>query len=71
MSFLGPISDWWQWKVELNRQRDSSTDADLTATGWQVIRVWEHTDPEEAAASVMGVYIARLRDAASSRSGPR
>lgn len=62
---------WWQWKVELNRERDSSTDATLTAAGWEVLRFWEHTDPETAADRIAYVYRARLREAASISSGPR
>jgi DNA mismatch endonuclease (patch repair protein) len=64
-------SEWWQWKVDRNRQRDIATDAELTATGWQVLRFWEHTDPEDAADRISTAYEARLRIAASAASGPR
>lgn len=64
-------SEWWQWKIDLNRRRDVSTDSELTAAGWAVLRFWEHTDPDEAADSVARVYASRLRDVASTSSGPR
>jgi DNA mismatch endonuclease (patch repair protein) len=64
-------SDWWQWKVDLNRARDASTNADLREAGWQVLRIWEHTDPEEAADSVARAYSARVRAPERIPSGPR
>lgn len=42
-------SEWWSWKLELNRARDRDTDRLLEELGWTVIRVWEHADPVEAA----------------------
>jgi DNA mismatch endonuclease (patch repair protein) len=42
-------SDYWRAKLERNRQRDAATSELLQAAGWQVVRVWEHQDPEEAA----------------------
>jgi len=64
-------AQWWQWKVELNRKRDSSTDAELAAAGWKVLRFWEHADSEDAADHIMRVYRARLMELASISSGPR
>lgn len=64
-------SEWWQWKVELNQRRDTSTSAALEAAGWQVLRIWEHTDPDEAADAVALAYRLRLREAANVSSGPR
>lgn len=63
-------TQWWQWKVELNRKRDGSTDAELTAAGWTVVRFWEHIDPEKAADRIEDVYRARSLKAASTSSGP-
>ncbi len=45
-------SEFWSKKIAENRRRDQSTDAKLAAAGWQVIRVWEHEDPVEAATRV-------------------
>lgn len=42
-------ADWWREKIEANQRRDRDTDAKLRAAGWNVIRVWEHDDPIEAA----------------------
>lgn len=63
--------EWWRWKVDRNRDRDSSTNAQLESSGWEVLRFWEHVDPEEAADAVAAAYRARLRDVASASSGPR
>jgi DNA mismatch endonuclease (patch repair protein) len=45
-------ADYWREKIETNRGRDEATNAQLTAAGWTVIRIWEHEDPEHAAARV-------------------
>jgi DNA mismatch endonuclease (patch repair protein) len=45
-------ADWWKAKLEGNRARDRRTDDVLTRHGWDVVRVWEHDDPEEAAARI-------------------
>lgn len=50
---------WWADKLERNRRRDRDTDARLQAAGWQVLRVWEHEDPEEAAARVLVAVLHR------------
>jgi len=42
-------TEYWRPKMERNLQRDAATDALLQGAGWQVVRVWEHEDPEEAA----------------------
>lgn len=42
-------ADWWRQKLEENRCRDRDTDLRLAATGWRVIRCWEHEDPVEVA----------------------
>lgn len=50
-------SEWWAWKIERNRSRDADTDRLLAASGWHVLRVWEHEDPAAAADRV-----ARIRE---------
>ncbi|MFF5295335.1 very short patch repair endonuclease [Paractinoplanes globisporus] len=48
-------SDWWFRKLTTNQARDVATNAHLTALGWQVVRVWEHEEPAEAAARIAAV----------------
>jgi DNA (cytosine-5)-methyltransferase 1 len=43
---------WWAEKIAANKRRDAETTALLEASGWVVIRVWEHEEPTEAAARV-------------------
>lgn len=49
-------SDWWLWKIDRNQARDRDTDRQLQEAGWDVLRVWEHEDPLEAAKLVEQVY---------------
>jgi DNA mismatch endonuclease (patch repair protein) len=37
-------AEWWRAKILANRVRDGDTDARLRASGWTVVRVWEHED---------------------------
>ena len=43
---------WWKAKLEGNRARDRRTDEVLRTHDWNVVRVWEHEDAEEAAERV-------------------
>jgi DNA mismatch endonuclease (patch repair protein) len=45
-------ADWWKHKIERNKERDAATDVAFAEAGWLVLRVWEHENPEEAAARV-------------------
>lgn len=40
---------FWREKIEANIARDRRIDTELERTGWEVVRVWAHEDPEEAA----------------------
>ena len=40
---------FWRTKIEANRARDADTTRRLRELGWEVIRVWSHEDPVEAA----------------------
>ncbi|MFB7294242.1 very short patch repair endonuclease [Streptomyces rubiginosohelvolus] len=51
--------EFWHEKIEGNRRRDAETNAALCAAGWEVIRVWEHEDPEDAAAHVREIVRSR------------
>lgn len=52
---------WWRTKIEATRERDRDTDAQLVASGWYVVRVWEHEPPEAAADRIEALVQARLR----------
>lgn len=43
---------FWIGKLERTEERDRETDAILGAAGWTVVRIWEHEDPEVAAAKI-------------------
>jgi DNA mismatch endonuclease, patch repair protein len=51
----GATAEFWNNKIVNNRLRDTDTDDQLRRAGWQVIRVWEHEDPVEAAARIAWV----------------
>ncbi len=42
-------SRWWREKINANRRRDADTVRRLRASGWIVMRVWAHQDPEATA----------------------
>jgi len=50
---------WWHAKLAANRTRDRDTDARLREAGWTVLRVWEHEEPDMAAAGVAAVVLDR------------
>lgn len=50
---------FWQTKMSTNAERDRRVNTALAADGWTVIRVWEHEDPDQAAARVHAVVSAR------------
>ncbi|MEW8384299.1 MAG: very short patch repair endonuclease [Candidatus Thiodiazotropha taylori] len=51
---------FWRKKIETNRERDQDTNSRLEAEGWQVIRVWEHENPAEAANRIIDAVRARM-----------
>ena len=55
--------DWWLRKLEANVARDRRNDAALESRGWEVIRLWEHDDPEHAADVVARAVRQRTHDA--------
>jgi DNA mismatch endonuclease, patch repair protein len=46
-------STYWTSKLACNVARDRRTTAALEEEGWQVLRMWEHTPPNEAAEAVL------------------
>lgn len=49
-----PTHNEWYWTPKLRRnvERDRAADATLEQAGWTVLRIWEHTPPDAAAAMV-------------------
>jgi DNA mismatch endonuclease (patch repair protein) len=43
---------YWQAKLDRNQARDATVNLALESCGWTVIRVWEHEDPNRAAAAI-------------------
>lgn len=43
---------YWSEKIEDNHRRDRRVDEALAASGWRVLRIWEH---EEAAEAVLRI----------------
>jgi DNA mismatch endonuclease, patch repair protein len=52
-------ADFWRAKIVTNQQRDRDTDSRLRADGWEVVRVWAHEAPREAASKVAALVRAR------------
>lgn len=46
-------ADWWEAKLEANVARDRDTERRAAEQGWLLIVVWEHDDPDEAAARIV------------------
>jgi len=51
---------YWREKIAANRARDRETNLLLADEGWQVLRYWEHEDPEHVANAIAGVVADRL-----------
>ena len=45
-------AEFWRAKILANQARDRDTDARLHADGWEVVRVWAHESPHEAASRI-------------------
>ncbi|HLW80183.1 MAG TPA: very short patch repair endonuclease [Terriglobia bacterium] len=50
----GTTAEFWNDKIAGNRRRDADTDERLRGAGWDVVRVWEHEDPADAASRIAG-----------------
>lgn len=54
--------DYWVPKLKRNVARDELVSTALRQAGWKVLRIWEHTPPEQAAAEIVeAVEALRLR----------
>ena len=45
-------TEYWRNKIDGNKRRDQETDELLVAEGWQVLRFWEHEDPQQVAEAI-------------------
>ena len=52
-------AEWWARKLERNKERDEETNTLLAQAGWTVIRIWEHENPDDAAAEVIAAVRSR------------
>src|SRR5205823_713845 len=53
---------YWQMKVKRNQERDAQIAADCEASGWRIVRVWEHEvrkNAERIAAKIAGAVEGR------------
>lgn len=64
-------AEWWAEKLDGNVARDRRNDATLTAAGWNVVRVWEHEDPETAAHRIQRAVEDGTRSKARNRRSSR
>jgi DNA mismatch endonuclease (patch repair protein) len=48
-------AEFWRAKIITNQQRDLDTDARLRADSWEVVRVWAHETPHDAALRIAEV----------------
>ena len=53
--------DYWVPKLERNRLRDMETTRSLEASGWMVVRIWEHESVADASARVMDAVSLRRK----------
>lgn len=50
---------FWRDKIAANQCRDHRADELLTAEGWEVVRVWEHDDPQAVVTRLIAIVRAR------------
>src|SRR3569623_179974 len=52
-------AEFWRAKIVANQVRDRDTDARLKIDGWEVVRIWAHEMPCEAARRIANVVRSR------------
>lgn len=63
--------EYWVPKLKQNIDRDRSTDRELRADGWKVLRFWEHVHPESAKLEILSALEqAQDQNASSARATP-
>ena len=65
--FIAPKrnADYWGPKIERNIARDRTSTERLLDDGWQVLRFWEHEDPDDVATQIMEAVRPQPKDSAS------
>jgi DNA mismatch endonuclease, patch repair protein len=63
-TFPNANADFWRSKLAANVRRDRRADRALQGAGWEVVRVWEHENPTEAAERI--AVLVRTRTAGGS-----
>lgn len=58
---------YWGPKLARNRARDHENDRRLKEMGWEVLRIWEHEDAEDAAGRVRSLVTSRSESKPTSR----
>jgi DNA mismatch endonuclease (patch repair protein) len=53
-------SEYWQIKLDRNVARDRRNNDALAASGWVVVRVWEHEDVADAADRIEAILESRV-----------
>jgi DNA mismatch endonuclease (patch repair protein) len=49
---------YWEAKLARNAARDHAVNTALTAAGWRVVRIWEHTPVDDAVVEIQAVLAA-------------
>ncbi|HLX89897.1 MAG TPA: very short patch repair endonuclease [Acidimicrobiales bacterium] len=57
--------EYWSAKLTRNRVRDARVDDALISAGWQVLRLWEHVQVEDAVKTVTSALRSRTEIGAS------
>lgn len=53
-------SEYWQKKIEGNKERDRLVTVALRKDGWQVVRIWEHSMCDEASLRIQSKKVSDL-----------
>jgi DNA mismatch endonuclease (patch repair protein) len=54
--------EWWQAKLDTNRDRDARKDRALVDAGWLPVHVWEHEEPEAVAERLIRLIASRVSE---------
>lgn len=66
-SFPRANGEWWLEKLTRNRARDEATQIALLDAGWALDIVWEHEDPDTAAARISSLVRSRTEQLGKAR----